>query len=131
MQSIEMVRVLGLTVLSDPKLANYIQMRDYCENFSCEFASGNVYGIIGECRAGGWALFVFLTGKGRGQNGTLFVNNVLATDLSIFAEYLCYVGAVGISKKYLEAGTGSKTKQPNELSSSRLDRNIEHISNEQ
>ncbi|MFE6796497.1 P-loop NTPase family protein [Paenibacillus chitinolyticus] len=145
-QSIDMVRVKDLTVLGDPKLANYGQMRDYCENFSYEFRGGHVYGIIGECGSGGWVLSYFFTGREKAQSGTLYLNNVLAADSSVLAEYGCYVGESTISRKLFGGMTVRQQiekglKQTNkftlnelvewfELSSSRLDRNIEHISNE-
>ncbi|MEC0248175.1 hypothetical protein P4H65_20470 [Paenibacillus chitinolyticus] len=145
-QSIDVVQVKELTVLSDPKLFNYGQMRDLCENFSYEFTTGNVYGIIGECGAGGWALSYFLAGREKAQSGSLFFNNVLATDQSVLAEYGCYVGEGATSRKMfggntirqqIEAGLKQNKKfsfnelvELFELSSSRLDRKMEHISNE-
>ncbi|MFS0837426.1 hypothetical protein [Paenibacillus sp. 1P03SA] len=145
-QPIDTVRVKDLTVLGDPRLANYGQMRDCCEKFSYEFRSGHVYGIIGECGSGGWVLSYYLTGREKEQGGTLFLNNVLAADSSVLAGYGCYVGE-GVSSRNLFGGRTVRQqieeglKQNNaftlnelvewfELSSSRLDRKLEHISNE-
>ncbi|SEG78735.1 hypothetical protein [Paenibacillus sp. UNC499MF] len=145
-QPIDTVRVKDLTILGDPRLVNYGQMRDCCENFSYEFRSGHVYGIIGECGSGGWVLSYYLTGREKEQSGTLFLNNVLAADSSVLAGYGCYVGEGVISRNLFGGRTVRQQieeglKQNNaftlnelvewfELSSSRLDRKLEHISNE-
>ncbi|WP_084783439.1 ATP-binding cassette domain-containing protein [Paenibacillus sp. FJAT-26967] len=145
-QTIESVQVNNLTVLCDPKLFNYGQMRDHCEQFTYEFNSGKIYGVIGECGSGGWALSYCLSGKVKAQHGEIVINQS-RVDQNQIINYGSYVGEGTSSRMFFKERTvrqqikqGLERRNSKytfqeivdlfELSSSRLNRSLRYISNE-
>lgn len=85
------LNVSNLDVVCDPNLYNYGQMRDYCNNFSCKFVGGGVYGVIGDCGDGGWTLSYVLVGLNKFHKGSIEINGELA-DQEKLQQFGCYVG---------------------------------------
>lgn len=140
----ELVTVNNLTTVCDSKLFNYGQMRDRLHDFTYTFRKGKVYGIIGECGAGGWALSSLLTGREKPLSGEIIIDNKVV-DPSVFRDIGCYAGEgykdkglFGRKTVYKQLQDGAKrTKQSVqeivemfELSESRLHRTIDRVSNE-
>lgn len=73
-----------------PSLTNFGSMIDNINDLQCEFSSGKVYGIIGECGSGGWALSYLLSGRDASPNQKILVNNqeISQTDLKRLGWYV-------------------------------------------
>jgi len=145
-QSFNLVQLKKITVVCDPQLPNYGQMRDCCQDFTADFSSGNAYGLIGECGMGGWALSYVLSGKTEIQSGEISLDQTPVTS-SFLSKIGCYVGEGYLNKSLFGEKTirqqiieGLKANDINfslqeiidlfELSQSRLDRKMGQISNE-
>jgi len=74
-----------------PELVNYGKMPDDCYNFNAIFEKGTVYGIIGECGAGGWGLSYNLAGYDSFIEGEIKINGELV-GLQQLKQYGWYVG---------------------------------------
>lgn len=57
-----------------PSLRNFGGVIDDITDLHCKFRSGNVYGIIGECGSGGWALSYVLSGRDTCPQQKIYVN---------------------------------------------------------
>jgi ABC-type multidrug transport system ATPase subunit len=146
-QTVDMVQLINLTTYGDPELFNYGKMRDLCHQFSYTFNAGKAYGVVGECGSGGWGLTYALSGRGGIINGEIKINEMKADKEKLY-QYTCYVGGDSIRKRNFWTKKSTVRKQIEnglkenqlmsfneicelfELSSSRLDRNIEHVGNE-
>lgn len=76
---IKKVEVKILEGLYHPILRDYGQMIDDCHDFYHVFEKGKVYGIVGECGAGGWGISYNLAGRENFIKGEIKIDGQLVT----------------------------------------------------
>ncbi|WP_262684784.1 P-loop NTPase family protein [Paenibacillus baimaensis] len=138
------IELKNVSAVSTPSLIGYGAMRDHCHDFTASFVGGKAYGLIGECGSGGWTFSHILAGCNKyGYEGQISFNGKIMSKVDL-NELGWYIGE-GINKnrwftfrkpsiiKQLKSGQDDQIDRLIErfqLSPSRLDRNIEMISNE-
>ncbi|MDG0810634.1 P-loop NTPase family protein [Cohnella rhizosphaerae] len=83
--------IKNLNVVCDPKLFNYGSMRDSLDDFSYTFKKGMIYGLIGECCAGGWALSYVLAGRHKPLSGEVLADDK-KQEFTLFKQLGWYLG---------------------------------------
>jgi ABC-type dipeptide/oligopeptide/nickel transport system ATPase subunit len=125
LEKVSSLEVKRIDIIQYPKMINYGQMIDYCQNFSYCFSSCKIYGIIGECGSGGWALSYTIAGKEKLKNGEIKINDNLV-DVKELQKYSFYVGE-GISNVGIRKNSIFKQLQTGIKTSGRKDYSVEDI----
>lgn len=146
MIKVNSISVKDLNISCTATIYNMRSMKEEIAGFTYYFVPGKVYGIIGKAGMGAWAIAYVLAGNSSSYSGSISINGTVA-DTTILRENGWYVGErlkrrgiLGISKS-LTVLQELEREEPNaesinnwieqlELSSTRLGRPIEHISNE-
>ncbi|WP_338552520.1 hypothetical protein [Paenibacillus sp. KS-LC4] len=143
---LEKLELKNISLSCKPSMHNFPSWKETLSDFSYTFSSGKAYAIISEPGRGGWALSYFLAGRVKNYTGSLLVNQKLE-NFRTLKTYGWYVGeglepnAVTslLRKKTIRQQLQSYTVKHHtvdelidlfELSPSRLDRQMKHISNE-
>lgn len=100
LDKINNIKLKNLTGGGCCSLINYGSMNDVLYPFTYTFIPGNVYGIIGDCGMGGWALSYILAGKMNPNGGFLTINEEKDNSYEL-ANHSFYVGADSGKKNIL------------------------------
>lgn len=148
MNSINIVKVQNVCIDCKPGIFGMDSKKDKLEHFSYTFDSSKVYGIVNKSGSGAWALSYMLAGKARHKKGDIFFSDTIALGQDQLQQKSCYVGDIfykrnRLGMKYyppvqqlleekivLSKDAIKKLVDELELSPSRMDRSLQHISNE-
>ncbi|MGG4143820.1 hypothetical protein ABEW34_11850 [Paenibacillus algorifonticola] len=143
---LEKLELKNISLSCKPSMHNFPTWKETLSDFSYTFSPGKVYAIISEPGRGGWAISYLLAGRVRSYAGSLLVNQKLANSRTL-KTYGWYVGEAHepsaitslFRQKTIRQQLQSYTSNNHmvdelidrfELSPSRLDRQMKHISNE-